>query len=68
MSFMITKEIVNDIYTRYQIESTYQSAEQIYGKIFMEKYSRDKHPHLKTEWNLELMDVVPQRKGYGTIF
>lgn len=33
----------------------------------MDKYPHDRSPNPETEWNLELMSVSPQRKGYGTI-
>jgi len=35
---------------------------QVFGYIVVDRY-----PEKEIEWNLELMQIIPQRKGYGTI-
>jgi len=47
-------EIKGDNYKRYEITD-----KNVYGYCVIEKYS--------SGWNLELMGVIPKRKGYGSI-
>lgn len=47
----------NEKYIRYILDN---KNEKIYGRIVLEKYDNI--------WNLELMEVIPQNKGYGTYF
>lgn len=54
-NFTILKIVDRDTYKKYTI-----SGDKIYGRIVLEKYG--------DVWNLELMNVMPTGRGYGTAF